>query len=137
MVAIICDRCGSIIRAGDKVGYIAWNFREGAEGGLVQDNPFEMSHFCCKCMEGFKEYIEGKLQQPEASEGEAGQGKAARKHIDIGRIMALRAAGWKNKEIAEDMGLTGQQVTAAIARFKKSQGMEKGQEADGKEVGNA
>lgn len=101
MVAIICDRCGGIIRAGDKVGYIAWNFREGAEGGLVQDNPFEMSHFCCKCMEGFKEYIE------------------------------------KNKGIAEDMGLAAQQVTAAIARFKKNQGKEKGQGADGKEVGNA
>lgn len=135
MIAIICDRCGGIIRPGEKIGYIAWNFREEAEGGLMQDNPFEMSHFCCRCMEGVKEYIDAKPQQPQPTEGEAGQ--SARKRIDIGRIMALRAAGWKNKEIAEDMGLTGQQVTAAITRFKKGQGTGKCQEADGKEVGNA
>lgn len=70
MVAIICDRCREVIGEGDKVGYIAWNFREGAQGELVQDNPFERCHFCSRCMEGVKEYIEGKLQQIKIFEGE-------------------------------------------------------------------
>lgn len=43
-----------VIGEGGKVGYIAWNFREGAQGELVQDNPFETCHFCSRCMEGVK-----------------------------------------------------------------------------------
>ena len=74
------------IGEGDKVGYIAWNFREGAQGELVQDNPFETCHFCSRCMEGVKEYIEGKLQQPKEPEGGPGQAKGVRTRIDIGRI---------------------------------------------------
>lgn len=45
-----------------------------------------------------------------------------REKIDIGKIMALKNAGWKNKDIADEMRMDPQAVANAIYNFKKKQG---------------
>lgn len=58
MVKIICDRCGGEIENTDKVGYISWNFHEGIDGRLLNDNIFEKNHYCTECMGEIKAFIE-------------------------------------------------------------------------------
>lgn len=41
--------------------------------------------------------------------------------VDIGRILALREAGWSFGRIADDMGLSKQSVCNAFSRWKKAQ----------------
>lgn len=42
-----------------------------------------------------------------------------RKHIDIGKIMALKKAGWSIAKIADEMGMKPQSVSSAIYLYKK------------------
>ena len=45
--------------------------------------------------------------------------KKKRKRLDMGKIMALKKAGWSNKAIAEEMGMTSGAVAVAISTYKK------------------
>lgn len=42
-----------------------------------------------------------------------------RKRIDIGKIMALKNAGWSNIKIADEMGMTANNVAQVIYQHKK------------------
>lgn len=44
----------------------------------------------------------------------------SKRPIDIGKIMALKNAGWKIKDIADEMHMEPQAVSNAIWRHKKS-----------------
>lgn len=46
--------------------------------------------------------------------------------MDIGKIMALKNAGWTNKSIAEEMGMTQNAVAVQICTYRKRQAAEKG-----------
>lgn len=50
--------------------------------------------------------------------------KKKRKRLDMGKIMALKRAGWSNKSIAEEMGMTSNAVAVAISTYKKRGGLE-------------
>lgn len=45
--------------------------------------------------------------------------KKQRNRIDIGKIMALKNAGWSNVKIADEMGMQPQSVASAIYQYKK------------------
>ncbi len=45
-----------------------------------------------------------------------------RKTIDIGRVMALKKAGWTNAQIADDIGVETSSVAGAIRRYRKKNG---------------
>lgn len=50
-------------------------------------------------------------------------GKSGRKsQIDIGKIMALKKAGWSIKSIADEMGMKEAAVSNAIWRERKKKG---------------
>lgn len=142
MIRIICDRCGKEINDGN-VGYIATNWRSMENGCLLGDNPHEEKHFCKSCMEQIEEFV---IKSPEsvikivenvsetlesvpkedesvsvyeepALEPETSMGK--RKPIDVGKIMALKNAGWKNKDIADEMHMDPQTVANVIYQQRK------------------
>ena len=141
MVRILCDRCGKEITDG-KVGYIATNWRCMKDGSLLQDNPHEEKHFCESCMEEIEGFVikppenvikteENVTEQPKSvskqkaskqkkSNSDSGE-QRKRRSIDIGKIMALRNAGWKNKDIADEMRMDPQAVAQAIYLHKKRQ----------------
>jgi orotate phosphoribosyltransferase-like protein len=48
-----------------------------------------------------------------------GDDQKGRKRIDIGKIMALKNAGWKIKDIADEMHMEPQAVSNAIWRYNK------------------
>ncbi|HBA48771.1 MAG TPA: hypothetical protein DCZ91_13425 [Lachnospiraceae bacterium] len=45
-----------------------------------------------------------------------------RNSIDMGKVMALRDAGWSYGKIADEMGMSKQSVCNAISRWKKAHG---------------
>lgn len=127
-ITILCDRCGQEVSG--KVGYIAWNFKDGADGDLVLDNEFEERHYCKGCMDEIKSFIcsSPKKEQAGAAAGAVSNPKAAdhivaAKRIDIGKILALKAAGWSTGKIADEMGMKPAAVSNAIYHHnKKRQG---------------
>lgn len=50
---------------------------------------------------------------------EGGDAHREKKKIDIGKIMALKNAGWKVKDIADEMHMDPQAVSNAIWRYNK------------------
>lgn len=142
MIKIICDRCSREI--GDSnVGYIATNWRSMEDGSLLGDNPHEAKHFCMDCMKEIEEFVVKKPEsviktsenvtetgesvskkaksvsicEEQAPEQEEPKGK--RRRLDVGKIMALHNAGWKNKDIAIEMNMDSQAVANVIYQRKK------------------
>lgn len=143
MIKIICDRCGKEIADGN-VGYIATNWRSVEDGSLLGDNPHEGKHFCLSCMNEIEDFViktpenvvktdETVIETPQSVSKEEksvpkppetvseSEEQSGRKKIDIGKIMALKNAGWKNKDIADEMRMDPQAVANAIYQYKKRQ----------------
>lgn len=55
----------------------------------------------------------------EASEDTQGGAQNEKKRIDIGKIMALKNAGWKVKDIADEMRMEPSAVSNAIWRYNR------------------
>lgn len=108
MIKILCDRCGRNITTLEKVGYIAWSFKALLESRSIQDDIIVGNHYCPDCMNEIKAFIQSESNPPAlATEPPQTEPKAAetvsepekveqpkRKRIDIGKIMALKNAGW-------------------------------------------
>lgn len=125
MIKIVCDRCSKEI-PGPMAGRIAWAFA----GDYARD-VFKNCHFCPVCMEEIKEFIQAPVAQDSKEEAMAAgkdtdgqeppiwvKGDRKEKDIDMGRVTALRNAGWTIKEIADDMSLTARQVSEAICQHR-------------------
>lgn len=57
MVKYYCDRCGKDLTKERRIGYIAINARDKADGDLVEDNEFEKCHYCQKCISAVKRFL--------------------------------------------------------------------------------
>lgn len=137
MLKIVCDRCGRDIPMPGRIGYIALDFKEGMNGSLSGENPFEGKDYCDACMDDVRKFIQAAPQaatepagQQEAAEGTGQQepqgqqeAPAGRRRVDIGKITALRNAGWPIKEIALEMGMEPAAVSNAICRHNKKKGI--------------
>lgn len=138
MIKYFCDRCGADMSREKRLGFVSVNTRDKAEGDLLEENEFESWLFCKKCTEDIRRYVrtlplkpsqndekrsepaksEAKAQETvsEAAEDESTTGK---KKYDVGKIMALKKAGWKVKDIADEMKMTPQQVSNQIYLYNK------------------
>lgn len=60
-------------------------------------------------------------QGEEAADNSGGDDvpRKGRRRIDMGKVMALRRAGWSNAEIADEMGIPAQSVANAVCAYKK------------------
>lgn len=142
MIRIVCDRCGGVIPTPGKIGYLAWNFRDGIDGDMLGDNVLEDKDFCESCMKAVHDFINTReMKQPDPEMGGAdtemeppdtGNETAApeeapdhkekkRKRVDAGRVMALRKAGRSIAWIADDMGVSKTAVYNVLARLETAQ----------------
>lgn len=142
MIKILCDRCEKEIQEhGEDIGYISLGINVNPLQGIreneisIQGAEFSNWHFCPECMKEIKDYIysrpnaarlskilnETESNNPESvSEPEKVEQKG-RKRIDIGKIIALKNAGWSNVKIADEMGMTANNVAQYIYQYKKKQ----------------
>lgn len=75
-----------------------------------------------KALEDEKQEVTAEPSEPEEPTGGDNQQKKpkTRRTIDIGKIVALRNAGWKIKDIALEMHLEPAAVSNALYRYNKS-----------------
>ncbi|MCI8801069.1 MAG: hypothetical protein HFH88_14850 [Lachnospiraceae bacterium] len=177
MIRIVCDRCGREIPVPGRVGYLAWNFRNGHGGDLIGENVLESRDYCEICMGTIFDFIDGKTGQadigmetavpeteteisdetteahvPEKAEDKkvdspgkkrqdqstGKRGRPAkygdqepymetrgRKGVDIGKILALKKAGWSIPKIADEMSMKEGSVRTAVYRYEKRMEREK------------
>lgn len=138
-----CDRCGKqfIPDAQHKVGWIGMTWRipetDDLESGVT---PYEHCDFCESCMKAISDFIEEEappeveivVNEPPATEedGEAPQKaeepskpKKAKKNppkakgIDKGKIKALHDAGWNASKIADEMGVSPQNINYHLRKI--------------------
>lgn len=138
MIRYFCDRCGKDLDKEKRIGYIAVNTKDKAEGDLKGENDFENCHYCASCTDAIKKFIRKsseesaelvkeaapkasmqKERMDEAESDSADDNRGGRKRIDTGKILALKNAGWSVKDIADEMHLTPQQVSSQLYLHKK------------------
>lgn len=118
MRKIICDRCGAEI-TGNRIGYVAVNWRETRDDLLMQDNPYEHMDFCECCMLDITFFIDKKKpedEDPEESEDEEADPEPAPadpepepppkiyKGVNLRKLRELVKAGKTAQEIAAELG---------------------------------
>lgn len=147
MIKYFCDRCGADMSRERVLGYVSLNTKDKAETELQEDNEFEKWHFCKNCMNDIRrcvrtlplrtskepsqngencvDSVEKCSENAESGEKQSEtvqdqkEGKPQKK-IDTGKIMALKKAGWRNKDIADEMHMTPNAVASAIYLYKKN-----------------
>ena len=138
MIKYFCDRCGAEMTKEKRYGFVSVNARDKAEGDLLEENEFESWLFCKKCTEDIRRYVrtlplkpsqnEEKRSEPAKSEKKPqetvseeakDESTTGKKKYDVGKIMALKKAGWKVKDIADEMKMTPQQVSNQIYLYNK------------------
>ena len=129
MRKIICDRCGAEI-TGDRIGYVAVNWRAVSDNSFLTESPYEHADFCEKCMKDIGSVIDFKIisapeeedSDPEEEETiERIQSTPARPTVppDFGKIRELVKAGKTTKEISEIIGKSYNQTYRYIQALKK------------------
>lgn len=137
MRKIICDRCGAEI-TGNRIGYVAVNWRSASDNSLMQDNPYETADFCEACMRRIALVIDGKLgtvvyedmpEEPEVAVEDPAQEEpeepdvqikkaTVKKSVDKGKVGALAAAGWSNVKIANEMNISSERVRQILKELE-------------------
>ena len=115
----------SIIELPEYAGELMESLNESLEN--VNGSPENVSG-SPENVSGSPENVSGSLEtvsEPEKTVTEPDppeKKKAGRKRVDYGKIMALRAAGWDNAKIADEMGMSKAAVATAISVYRKRQG---------------
>lgn len=126
MIKILCDRCCAEIGEHENVGYIAIGTVIDKMSGsdiMIKGAEFSDCHFCLGCMEKIKEFIRQEEKEEETKSSPAPpiaptEKQRERRKIDIGKIIALKNAGWSSKKIGEEMDMTDMDVNQAIRRYR-------------------
>lgn len=145
MRKIICDRCGAEI-TGDRIGYVAVNWRATSDDSLMQNNPYECMDFCEECMKDIANVIDFNfkvevgttvidaaletVEDPVEEETETVEGAvegepllqvkkaSVKKPVDKGKVGALAAAGWSNVKIANEMNISSERVRQILKELE-------------------
>lgn len=133
MRKIICDRCGAEI-TGDRIGYVAVNWRAVSDNSFLTESPYEHADFCEACMRRIALVIDGKLgtvvyedmpEEPEVAvedpveeEPEPVKKAPQKKSVDKGKVGALAAAGWSNVKIANEMNISSERVRQILKELE-------------------
>ena len=112
---VTCDRCGK--DCGEKGYKVVFGYENENTAGRIDSPETDKLDFCEGCLKLIQQMVagfaEGKEADPKPVQKEKKQPK-----IDKGKVRALRAAGWKVKDIAGEMGCSNQ----AIYNVLKEQG---------------
>ena len=135
MIKILCDRCQTEINEHENIGYIAVGNRitkvsAGEDEVTLSGTEFSENHYCQKCVEKIKAFIRSveqmeerkedvALSEPQKQETVPPHKPKERKKVDMGKILALRKAGWSYEKIADEMGLKPSTIPAYICNYKR------------------
>lgn len=115
---ITCDFCGkeiigSVIRINANV--VDNNTGDFIDEFDIKQNERDYHMECAKKILSFANHV--KEEQPKQERKDTG----TKKKLDIGKILALKKAGWKYKDIAGEMGTSEQCIASTIYAYNKRQ----------------
>lgn len=132
MIKIICDRCKREISG--KPRYIEFGVKDGKEDEIEKTSG--ESDYCEKCIAEIKEFITrepmpapdplaaGPTESTPVAAGQASKEPTKKNApIDMGKVNALREAGWSIGKIAEEMRIPTENLAEKIFD-RKVQGQE-------------
>lgn len=120
-ILYICNRCGrEITTAGIRI--IPHYFEFGTDKVLEEiEVPDKNVHFCMNCTQKVMQEIRTAADVSDEKvtkelPDKKSENKRPRKaeRLDAGKVMALHRAGWENKKIADEMGVTERQIYQCI-----------------------
>ena len=130
MVKVICDKCGAeITKDPIRLNMTYVDVMTGdIEDPITSKEQWERD-YCELCARSILNYAEKKVvlivehptikpKKTEVKEPEEDQSKPKKK-LDIGKIMALKKAGWNAADIADELGTTAQSIYSAVYTYKK------------------
>ena len=128
MVKVICDKCGAeITKDPIRLNMTYVDVMTGDIEDPITSKEQRERDYCEPCARSILNYAEKivvvehptiKTKKTEAKEQEEDQSKPKKKQ-DIGKIMALKKAGWSAADIAEELGTTAQSIYSAVHTYKK------------------
>lgn len=104
-ITYYCDRCNKLI-TGKMYRLATMAFGEDQE---MAEDVYDGAELCEKCYEVIDKAVTAAMQV----------NKPEPKIKDIGKVKALKAAGWTLAKIAEEFGVTPQTVANTLKREKK------------------
>lgn len=130
MVKVICDKCGAeITKDPIRLNMTYVDVMTGDIEDPITSKEQRERDYCELCARYILNYAEKKAivvvehptikpKKTEVKEPEEDQSKPKKK-LDIGKIMALKKAGWSAEDIAEELGTTPQSIYSAVYTYKK------------------
>ena len=128
MVKVICDKCGAeITKDPIRLNMTYVDVMTGDIEDPITSKEQRERDYCELCARFILNYAEKivvvehptiKTKKTEVKEPEEDQSKPKKK-LDIGKIMALKKAGWSAADIAEELGTTAQSIYSAVHTYKK------------------
>jgi hypothetical protein len=105
-IKYFCDKCKKEIEGAPIKINPRWHTPESAGKQFVYDNSDEKD-FCVECSDEIYEFM---MKPPKhkkvIEESKEEKVKGAAKNIDIGKVQALRNAGWTLEKIADEVGVS-------------------------------
>ena len=113
MRKIYCDRCGKEIKhEADVFNARILDITKHCQFIMAEND------ICGKCARDIAEYAKGQpadeAEEKAEEKRKAGRPKKEDKAIDLGKIKALRDAGWSFYDIAKEMNLSNEQTLDAF-----------------------
>ena len=130
MVKVVCDKCGAeITKDPIRLNMTYVDVMTGDIEDPITSKEQRERDYCELCARSILNYAEKKVvlivehptikpKKTEVKEPEEDQSKPKKK-LDIGKIMALKKAGWSAADIAEELGTTAQSIYSAVHTYKK------------------
>lgn len=133
MVKVICDKCGvEITKDPIRLNMTYVDVMTGDIEDPITSKEQRERDYCELCAKAVLNYAEKpevlrfeyqadvkkKEKEHALKEPEEDQSKPKKK-LDIGKIMALKNAGWSAADIAEELGTTAQSIYSAVHTYKK------------------
>lgn len=120
---IYCDRCGRELQPSEK-SYMLTTFIYGEDRESASD-VCDGAELCETCYEAVDQAVAAAVQGVKEELKEAPAEK--KRKLDLGKVEALRRAGWSQAKIADEMGVSIPTISKAL---KKIFGEETDDDAD-------
>lgn len=126
---VICDCCGIELNGEEQGVQIVVQYSNPQSESMLPKWSMELpkKDFCPECAQQFVHYLLGtkeRVSSSPAAKGEEEQEIKRRTKIDVGKVLALKKAGWSVKNIAEEMHVSTPAIYNVLAKKEKKEANE-------------
>lgn len=128
-ITFYCDRCGKLIPDKSIMHQLMTKLIDVLDvctSGFAEEEEEEGAELCADCYREIDDMVAFMVKNPKLTlmepKAEAPVRKINHPHakpLDMGKVFALRKAGWSLKKIADEFGVSGQTVSNQIKKYEE------------------